>query len=48
MEKEQLEIARHSMAHVLAKALKKLYPGVKLAYGPAISNGCYYIRSMEI
>ncbi len=42
MEKEQLEIARHSMAHVLAKALKKLYPSVKLAYGPAIANGCYY------
>ena len=47
MEKEQLEIARHSMAHVLAKALKKLYPSVKLAYGPAISNGCYYDVDLE-
>ena len=42
MENNEIQIARHSMAHVLAKALKQLYPSVKLAYGPAINNGCYY------
>ena len=39
---EKLEMYRHSMAHVLAKALTKLYPGVKLTIGPAIDNGFYY------
>ncbi len=33
---------RHSMSHVLAKAIKSLYPNVKLAIGPAIENGFYY------
>jgi len=33
---------RHSMAHVLAKALTKIYPEVKLTIGPAIDNGFYY------
>lgn len=52
MEKEELEkqeefnkkqeMYRHSMAHVLAKAIKELYPNVKLAIGPAIDNGFYY------
>lgn len=43
MEKNQeLEMFRHSMAHVLAKALVKLYPGVKLTIGPAVDNGFYY------
>jgi len=40
--KEQLDIARHSMAHVLAKALTKLYPQVKLTIGPSIEDGFYY------
>ena len=39
---QQLEIARHSMAHVLAKALTKLYPQVKLTIGPSIDDGFYY------
>ena len=30
------------MSHVMAKAIKQLYPGVKLAIGPAIDNGFYY------
>ena len=43
MEKEeQLHIYRHSMAHVLAKAITELYPNVKLTIGPAIDNGFYY------
>lgn len=32
----------HSSAHVLAQAIQKLYPGVKLTIGPAIENGFYY------
>ena len=49
MEKEELELLnqkqemyRHSMSHILAKAVKELYPNVKLAIGPAIDNGFYY------
>jgi threonyl-tRNA synthetase len=33
---------RHTAAHVLAQAVKRLYPDVKLAIGPAIENGFYY------
>lgn len=39
---EQLEIARHSLAHVLAKAIMELYPTTKLTIGPAIDDGFYY------
>ena len=42
MEKEKLEMCRHSLSHVLAKAVKKLYPEAKLAIGPAIEDGFYY------
>lgn len=49
MEQEELEafnkkqeMYRHSMSHILAKAIKELYPDVKLAIGPAIDNGFYY------
>ena len=37
-----IETVRHSLAHVLAAAVKKLYPDVKFAGGPAIENGFYY------
>lgn len=48
MEKNELEMMqRHSMAHVLAKALTKLYAGIKLTIGPAIDNGFYYDIDME-
>ncbi len=33
---------RHTASHVLAHAVKRLYPGAKLAIGPAIENGFYY------
>lgn len=36
------EMYRHSMSHILAKAIKQLYPQVKVAIGPAIDNGFYY------
>lgn len=39
-EKEMMQ--RHSMAHVLAKAVCQIYPDVKLTIGPAIDNGFYY------
>ena len=43
MEKEkELETARHSLAHILAKALLSLYPKTKLTIGPAIDDGFYY------
>ena len=39
---EGLELIRHSAAHVLAEAATKLYPGAKVAIGPAIKDGFYY------
>ena len=33
---------RHTASHILAQAVKRLYPGVKLAIGPAIADGFYY------
>jgi threonyl-tRNA synthetase len=39
---EQLDVMRHSAAHVLAKAVQQLYPGSKLGIGPVIENGFYY------
>ncbi len=33
---------RHTSAHILAQAVKRLYPGTKLAIGPSIENGFYY------
>ncbi len=36
------EIYRHSASHVMAQAVKDLFPGVKLAIGPAIEDGFYY------
>ena len=47
MENEQLMMCRHSMAHVLAKAIMKWDPSAKLTIGPAISNGFYYDIDMK-
>jgi threonyl-tRNA synthetase len=41
-EPEGLEVMRHSAAHVMAQAVRHLFPGAKLAIGPAIENGFYY------
>ncbi|MBV9131831.1 MAG: threonine--tRNA ligase, partial [Chloroflexi bacterium] len=38
----ELDVMRHSAAHVLAKAVQRLYPGSKLGIGPVIENGFYY------
>jgi threonyl-tRNA synthetase len=40
--KEGLKILRHSTAHIMAEGVKKIFPGVKVAIGPAIENGFYY------
>ena len=47
MDNEQLMMARHSMAHVLAKAILKWDPNAKLTIGPAINNGFYYDFDMK-
>lgn len=39
---EGLHVLRHSTAHLLAHAVKRLYPDAKFGIGPAISNGFYY------
>ena len=39
---ENINIIRHSMAHILAIAISKLYPDVKLGIGPSIDEGFYY------
>jgi threonyl-tRNA synthetase len=47
MEKFPLETLRHSAAHVMAAAVKQLYPGVKFDIGPATEDGFYYDFDME-
>ena len=40
--KEYMDTYRHSTSHVLAQAVRRLYPEAKLAIGPAIDDGFYY------
>ncbi len=40
-------VYRHTASHILAHAVKRLYPGVKLGIGPAIENGFYYDFEFE-
>lgn len=42
MELNELQTLRHSASHVMAQAVKRLYPDTKLAIGPAIDTGFYY------
>ena len=42
MENNELQTLRHSASHILAQAVKRLFPETKLAIGPAIENGFYY------
>jgi len=44
---EGLKIYRHSAAHILAQAVKRLYPNAKFGIGPDIENGFYYDISLE-
>jgi threonyl-tRNA synthetase len=39
---DALYVLRHSSAHLLAEAVRRLYPGVKVAIGPPVENGFYY------
>ena len=41
-DKEGLEIIRHSCSHIMAEAVKELWPDVQVTIGPAIENGFYY------
>ncbi|WP_281703062.1 threonine--tRNA ligase [Cryptobacterium curtum] len=41
-EDEELHVLRHSTAHILAQAVKRLYPEARFGYGPANDNGFYY------
>lgn len=41
-DKEGLKVYRHTAAHVMAEAVKRLFPEAKLTIGPAIDNGFYY------
>lgn len=44
---EALGVLRHSSAHVMARAVMRLFPGVQLAFGPTIENGFYYDIEVE-
>ena len=41
-DKEGLQVYRHTCSHVLAQAVKNIYPTSKLSIGPTIENGFYY------
>jgi len=42
IKKERIEIVRHSLSHIMALAVKELWPKVKFGIGPAIESGFYY------
>jgi threonyl-tRNA synthetase len=44
---EGIDIFRHSSAHIMAQAIKRLWPDAKLAIGPSIKDGFYYDIDME-
>ena len=46
-EEEGRKALRHTASHILAQAVKRLYPNAKLAIGPAIENGFYYDFDVE-
>eukprot|EP00831_Metopus_contortus_P045383 TRINITY_DN36366_c0_g1_i4.p2 TRINITY_DN36366_c0_g1~~TRINITY_DN36366_c0_g1_i4.p2 ORF type:complete len:167 (-),score=33.95 TRINITY_DN36366_c0_g1_i4:34-534(-) len=46
-DEKAVEVMRHSITHIMAQAVKRLYKDVKLAIGPSIENGFYYDFDME-
>ena len=46
-ENEKLSIMNHSCAHLMAQAIKHLYPNAKFWVGPVISEGFYYDVDLE-
>ena len=47
-DKEGAHVFRHTASHILAQAVKRLYPEVKLTIGPALDDGFYYDFDSEI
>ena len=47
-DEEGRHVFRHTASHILAQAVKRLYPDAKLTIGPAIDNGFYYDIDSEI
>lgn len=41
-DREALDVLRHSTAHIMARAILRLFPGTRLAFGPTTTNGFYY------
>src|SRR5438132_1200350 len=41
-DRDSLNVLRHSCAHIMARAVMRLFPGVQLAFGPFTENGFYY------
>ena len=41
-QEEELQVIRHTAAHILAQAVKRLYPGARFGYGPATERGFHY------
>src|SRR3954470_22141041 len=41
-DREALDVLRHSTAHVMARAILRIFPGAKLAFGPTTNHGYYY------
>jgi threonyl-tRNA synthetase len=39
---QSLDLLRHSCAHVMARAVMRLFPGTQLAFGPTVAGGFYY------
>ena len=42
MNEQDLYAMRHSLAHIMAQAVQRLWPGVKFGVGPVVENGFYY------
>ncbi len=47
-DEEALGVLRHTVSHVMAQAVKRLYPGASLAIGPAIEDGFYYDFDIDV
>ena len=43
-QEEELHVLRHTAAHIMAQAIKRLYPQADFAFGPATENGFFYAR----
>src|SRR5512135_3412190 len=41
-DREALDVLRHSTAHIMARAILRLFPGTRLAFGPTTATGFYY------